>query len=234
MITNALTQLANAAISNINTGILMHSEFHKRTLNVLISITLLIVLANSLLAQEGNEGILASKIRRSGGLVTLNGNMKVGGLYLDLYTDTTIDTIDFSVFSQLRSLYILGSGTVTKQTIDNLRKIPPGVESLTISSATIGDDGLAILLKNKSSLWTLYLTKTGITDRSLPELGKLDSLECLGLGFSNITDKELNHLVKLKKLWSLTLIKTNITDAGLKEIKQMKGLNWLSGNPTRQ
>jgi hypothetical protein len=49
----------------------------------------------------------------------------------------------------------------------------------------------------------------------------LTSLETLALGYTNITDPSLEHLFGLPKLQTLYLINTKVTGAGVKELRKM-------------
>ncbi len=74
----------------------------------------------------------------------------------------------------------------------------------------------------------LALESPKITDKSLIELRKMDSLTGLSLLFTRISDEGLEHLRPLSHLELLFLPYTPVTDKGLNIIKDFKGLYWLN------
>ena len=66
------------------------------------------------------------------------------------------------------------------------------------------------------SLVKLDLSETKITERT-KELFKASSLQTLDLGYTEVTDAGLKVLSTLKSLQSLYLTNTNVTDVGLKK-----------------
>lgn len=82
------------------------------------------------------------------------------------------------------------------------------------------------------NLTTLYLMNTGITDANLKELRGLKSLRMLHLGNTKVTGVGLTELSELKNLETLDLSMCPITDAGLKELRDFKDVAMLSLNST--
>lgn len=182
---------------------------------------------------QATEEEVAAKIARDGGFVFRDEEGKVSGLTLTNRTfsplrDEDIESIDFSVFSRLKSLSI-DSKSLTDRAVAHLHNISPGLQRLKISNAQISDRELKVLLrKHKSSLGLISLIDTPITDRTLAEMGTLEKLQFLSLPGTRITDKGLKNLVKLSQLGVLDLGSTSVSDAGFAELIQLKHISILA------
>jgi internalin A len=79
-----------------------------------------------------------------------------------------------------------------------------------------------------TTMRTLVLTGTPITDAGLAPIARFTALERLSLADTPITDAGLKHLQSLSSLARLDLNKTRITDAGLAHLKGLNKLSYLS------
>ena len=93
-------------------------------------------------------------------------------------------------------------------------------------------DGYLDLLRHFTSLKSLSLRNTQITDAGLTKLRHLKHLTSLDLYHTQITDVGLKELVELTNLTSLCLWNTEITDIGVKELNGLKGLTELDLSKT--
>jgi len=76
----------------------------------------------------------------------------------------------------------------------------------------------------KQLLW-LNLARTGITDKGVQSLGKLNMLTRLHLENTAITDSASAHLSKLKDLEYLNLYGTGVSDASVENLAKLRKLN---------
>jgi beta-lactamase regulating signal transducer with metallopeptidase domain/Leucine-rich repeat (LRR) protein len=88
------------------------------------------------------------------------------------------------------------------------------------------DDHLK-LLKGLTSLKTLDLTNSKVTDAGLAHLKSVKTLQTLDLTNTHVTDAGLAHLKALRGLQELHLTHAAITDAGLKQLAGMVSLQGL-------
>jgi hypothetical protein len=198
--------------------------------------TVLCLDTSGLLAQD-KEDEAASRVTRNGGVVSRDEDGRVSGVFLRRpitpLTDQDIEAVDFSVLSRLKSLGIYSPRT-TNRSLVHLQKIQPGLRHLRISAADITDEELVKLLrKHRSSLTSLYLFATPITDRTLLEVGKMEKLTALSVRATKITDKGLKHLAGLQELLLLDLAATSISDAGLADITRLTNLSALIVDNTK-
>lgn len=93
------------------------------------------------------------------------------------------------------------------------------LQDLDISGIAVDNHAVAILAQLKS-LRHLVLSKTGLTDTGLQQLGGLTSLRKLNLSScTQVTDEGLDGLLVLKQLESLDLRDTSVTDAGFQRLR---------------
>ncbi len=106
------------------------------------------------------------------------------------------------------------------------------VLSLDLADTDITDNGLVCLSK-LSNLWILDLRGTEITDAGLAHVTELTNLEELVLDDTSITGQSLEHLSNLPKLRTLRLQGTAIDDSSLASLHQLSSLEnvMLAGTP---
>lgn len=93
------------------------------------------------------------------------------------------------------------------------------LKSLNLSDSNVTDDGLAYLNKCSRLKW-LFLDYTRITDEGLATLSTIESLEILNLMNVFVTDVGISHLAKLTNLSSLMLSFTLVTPVGITRLKR--------------
>jgi len=104
------------------------------------------------------------------------------------------------------------------------------LKRLNVSCNDLGDHFVAHLDDaHRDELWfpSLGLFDCGLTDASLPALGRIRYLQQLDLSANAVTDDGLRHLAGLKNLRILDLSNCPITDRGLQELKSLPALNQL-------
>lgn len=120
--------------------------------------------------------------------------------------------------------------------IDNnwLKKIGEltSLKSLHIDKTNISDKGVQYL-ESLKNLRHLNLRGVNITDSSLEVISKLASLEALWLNDTKIEGKKLNLLSNCKNLNELFLGKTYISDKTLKSVSELSELEDLSVSDTK-
>ncbi len=99
-------------------------------------------------------------------------------------------------------------------------------EEINLKGSRVAGTGLAYLIR--LPLRTLSLYDSPVTDRGMAEIGNMQNLESLDLGYTNITDEGAKHLEKLQKLKRLSLKYCNIGDAGIESISKLKNLDLLN------
>src|SRR5262249_19317858 len=157
--------------------------------------------SSSLCFAQPTEEEVVARITQIGGRLSKDEEGKVRGVNLISKTepflpllDKDIESIDFSMLPRLTSVSVWSSN-VTGSALVHLRKMPPGLRHLGILGAPINDGELvALLQKQKSSLTSLELIGTAITDRTLSEIGKLEKLSSLSVHGAKITDRGLRSL----------------------------------------
>jgi len=83
-------------------------------------------------------------------------------------------------------------------------------------------------IKHLTTLKSLVLRNTNITDEALKDLKDLPSLRVLSLFKTEITDAGVDELLPLTSLTSLVVADTNITSVGLKKLSTMTSLTSLN------
>lgn len=94
--------------------------------------------------------------------------------------------------------------------------------SASFVTAKSDPETLKLLEPLKKQLTWLNLANTSITDQSMADVAKLQSLRKINLSHTAITDKALSLLKSLPKLQVLNLVGTKVTATGM--ITQLKGL----------
>ncbi len=89
---------------------------------------------------------------------------------------------------------------------------------LDVSRSGISDASAADIGK-LTKLTKLHLENTAVTDATLAQLGGLQNLEYLNLYGTKVTDAGLAHLKGLKKLKKLYVWQTGVTEAGAKQLQ---------------
>jgi hypothetical protein len=105
--------------------------------------------------------------------------------------------------------------------------------SLVVGPRQKVDDGWVTRLSGMTSLRTLSLAKTRITDRGMRSLASLTHLEYLDLSQTNIGDAGLEQIRGLTKLKSLSLEGTQVSDEGLACLAAMNHLTDLDLSHTQ-
>ncbi|MHC4487941.1 MAG: redoxin domain-containing protein [Planctomycetota bacterium] len=100
-------------------------------------------------------------------------------------------------------------------------------ERLHLSGTQTTDTDLAQRLEGLTSLGSLYLGATRITDAGLGHLKNLTALQNLCVHKMQVTDTGLAHLKGLTRLQSLCLNDTQVSDAGLIHLKGLTSLRQL-------
>jgi internalin A len=119
--------------------------------------------------------------------------------------------------TRLTQLAIGGNG-VTDAELIRVAAIK-GLQQLTIHKSRVTGPGLASLV-GLSSLTSLDLQDSaGVGDDGAEYLKKLSSIQTLGLGGTKLTDAGLDHLNGLKRLGRL-VVGREVTDAGINAIRQ--------------
>jgi len=176
-------------------------------------------------AKVARAGRLAKKDRPAGRL-RKDEDGHVISMKLCYCTDQEIEAIDFRVFKNLKSLWIMYSGT--SRSIAHLAKMDAELEFLAILNSPIDDKELPNLLRKQKSLECLWINGTRITDDSLVEVGKHPNVKVLHLNRNALTDTGAKHLAKMPELRILNLSDTKLSDAGLRELKALDRLGGLS------
>ena len=109
----------------------------------------------------------------------------------------------------------------TRVTDEGLRRLPrlPNLKRLGLGHTAIKDNGLAAALKDVSSLRSLSLAHTRITDASLALLENARKLWSLDLEGTRITDSGLRHLHGLPALEIVHVDGTLVTPEGMAALK---------------
>ncbi|MHC4630411.1 MAG: redoxin family protein [Planctomycetota bacterium] len=112
-------------------------------------------------------------------------------------------------------------------------KAPTSPDKLNLSNTQTTDAALARRLEGLTSLESLQLGATRITDAGLGHLKNLTALQNLCVHRTQVTDAGLAHLKGLTRLQSLCLHNTRISDASLAYLKNLTSLETLRLENTR-
>jgi len=138
--------------------------------------------------------------------------------YLDL-ANTNISDEGLVVVGRLRrlqSLTVLGP-SIGDRGVEHLRGLR--LEQLSLWKTKVTDAGVRHL-RGMTSLRSLILDETCITDAALEDVGQLVNLdEWLGLTHNDLSDAGLPNLKNLKKLRNLNLIGTKVSSDGLSRLR---------------
>jgi len=108
---------------------------------------------------------------------------------------------------------------------------PPPLNININNSKDVTDDGIRFL--ENANIATLSLYNTGITAKSMKQIGTLKNLQSLMITNSPIDDESLKHLSDLQQLGSLRLQGTKVTGEGMATLKEnLKNLRYTSPAPT--
>tara|TARA_B110000116_G_C16656644_1_gene499843 strand:+ start:65 stop:829 length:765 start_codon:yes stop_codon:yes gene_type:complete len=122
-----------------------------------------------------------------------------------------------------------GSKKVTPELLQKIISFGK-ISYLNLSDSNITDEGMAIL-KDATSVETLFLTGTTITDAGLEPLAGLSGLIILHLP-ETITDEGFKHVGEITTLKTLSAERCKITDVGMAHLVNMSELRWLKMNHT--
>lgn len=161
-----------------------------------------------------------------GGRVVKNPAGKIFGVVLmerkGRLTDEEFRAIDLEAFKDLDSL-VVRSWELTDKSLERIAHMRP-LTRLELFHLAVTEEALIKLLKKQGALRSLGLHGLNVTDRVLPEIGKMKRLDTLILYRNPITDKGLKHIAGLDELRFLGLRDTGISDAGLIEVSKMARL----------
>jgi len=110
--------------------------------------------------------------------------------------------------------------------LNNERKALKQLSYLDLRLTHIGDAGVHHLRK-LTSLQTLNLFRTNLSDRGLKDLRDLRDLRVLLIGGTRVSDVGLVHLRRFDRLQKLSLFQTQVTDAGIPNLKVLSSLEQL-------
>lgn len=182
-------------------------------------------------SQTEVEAKIAAKIRDLRGRITKNKEGKIDEIILAC-KDEEFEALDLGALTALKAITIAGKG-ITNRSVAQLRKIRPGLERLYILLAPVDDRELVAVIQGQSSLQSVHLISTKVTDRTLVELGNLQELMILNLTETPITDAGLKHLAALPQLYSLDVAKTKVSDLGIQQLGALAFLRLLDVRETK-
>ncbi|MFO0802586.1 MAG: hypothetical protein U0791_05620 [Gemmataceae bacterium] len=166
---------------------------------------------------------LATKLTGEG-LKELRGLKNLQFLDLGGYGDTPINE---SVLAALAANGQLHRLTLARGKDGKRPDSPQDVVALSPSpNVTLNDSSLRSL-KSLGKLESIQLVGPGFSDASLDSLANFENLSELSLARSAVTDEGLSRLVRVKSLRKLDLSGTKVTDAGLKHLNELKSLESL-------
>lgn len=112
----------------------------------------------------------------------------------------------------------INSAAVTDAQLQALAPVASSVVSLELQQTKVTDTGLA-LLAPFVKLRNLQLQNTGLTDAGMPHLGQLPALEVVNLYGTGVTDAGLQYLTDLKHLKKIFLWQSKVTENGAKQLR---------------
>ncbi|CAI5458035.1 unnamed protein product [Closterium sp. Yama58-4] len=125
--------------------------------------------------------------------------------------------------THLRTIYLCHASGLSADGMGYLYKLPQ-LQDLDLSFAAIPDSALECI-GSVSSLVSLKLGQTKVTDAGLAHLTRLSSLETLLLnGCKGVTSAGMVHVGRLTSLTSLWLAGTSVTDDGLQQLTALTKL----------
>lgn len=110
--------------------------------------------------------------------------------------------------------------------LNDERKALEQLRYLDLRLTHIGDAGVHHL-RRLTSLQTLNLFRTNLSDIGLADLKDLRQLRVLLIGGTRVTDVGLVHLRRFNRLKKLSLFQTQVTDAGISNLKVLSSLEQL-------
>jgi outer membrane lipoprotein-sorting protein len=96
------------------------------------------------------------------------------------------------------------------------------IHTVNLTGTAVDDAWLAQLSNVNSTLRTLVLRDTRITDDGMKHVQRLRRLVLLNIAGTEVTDAGLKHLASLPTLTALNVAETQITDAGIAELKRAR------------
>jgi len=135
-------------------------------------------------------------------------------------TDTTLPQI--SGLKNLKILYLDGQIRATNAGMSKLRGLSR-LEVLNVPSQLLTDESIPAI-GDMTSLPTLILNDTSVSDAGLVHLRRMSGLQVLWLANCKITDEGLSRLTAIKNLRELSLENTQITDDGLHVLSRARSL----------
>jgi Leucine-rich repeat (LRR) protein len=146
-----------------------------------------------------------------------NGNLTDDGVKA-LAALTKLETVTFSQNKNLKGTSIPGL-TAAK-----------GLKYLTVTNCQLGDLEGWGALRNLKGLTGMSLSKGGVTDAGMKEVGKLTQLKNLNLDGNPITDAGLAEISGLRLLDNLSLADTKITEKAVPTLSKFTKLSFLTVN----
>jgi hypothetical protein len=104
---------------------------------------------------------------------------------------------------------------------------------LTVTECQLGDLAGWGALKKNAKLTTLSLTKAGVTDAGLKEIGQLAQLASLSLDGCPVTETGLAELARLRALRSLRLMDVKLSEKAVTVLSGLKQLTYLGVSETQ-
>jgi internalin A len=173
---------------------------------------------------DWSKGRTIAEVERLGGKVELDEALPAKPIIkIDLHS-TQITDADLSFLvkaskelKQLRYLD-LRLTKIGDAGVANLRHLT-SLQTVNLFRTQLSDQGLSYI-KNLKRLQTLLIGGTKVTDAGLVNLKSLKELKKLSLFQTQVTDAAIPHLKVLPKLESLLISGTKISDAGARELQK--------------
>jgi len=165
-------------------------------------------------SNQMTDGVISS-VRPLKGLTTI---------YLDGQRLTRL-SFDRENFPSLKEIFISGP-RLTAETVANLARLD-GVDYLSLSELTLGDQDLAPLAQSRTKGLCLYKCSR-ITDQIANTLSQMTHLEHLGINDLNVGRETLKCVSKLKQLEVLSLKSVRIGNESLAHLSECPKLHYVS------
>lgn len=126
---------------------------------------------------------------------------------------TRLPPTAFSVPNRSTEFLTIPKAQVLREHLTDLAQWPR-LLTLNLADCEIDEAALAVL-NAAPKLTDLWLEGTNLTDKGLPEAGKLTNLRWLNVGRTRVTDAGLESITNLKELRVLWVNETSVTDEGI-------------------
>jgi serine/threonine protein kinase len=108
--------------------------------------------------------------------------------------------------------------------IKDRKPLPPGdwrVRSIDLRDKLNTGDGETVLLQPLSEIDTLILSRSGVSNKCLPHIGRLPTLVSLELNDVRMKDDDVDFLAGLTRLTKLVVGNTQVSETGLAKLKHL-------------